>query len=312
MTRCAAIEGEAEMTVSVPARPAADAFEVVASGVPAGAEIRGVDIARGVAPATMAKIRDALHAHKVVVLRHQHITPAQQIAFCAWFGQLERHVVPQYLVPGFEDLVRVSNILDDGGKPIGLVDAGRMWHTDGHFLERPNMYSMLYAIEIPHDAEGQPLGPTRFANTAYACQQLPAATRQRLQGLRCANSLATVYERMHGANAARNRPPLTEEQKREAIHPVVRTHPVTGEKCLYVSRVATSRILGLPAAESDALIGELADWCVRPEVTYLHRWQVGDLLMWDNCASQHMAVGDYALPQRRLLHRTTVGGAPTF
>ena len=117
---------------------------------------------------------------------------------------------------------------------------------------------------------------------------------------------------MHGVNAGKNRPPLTEEQKREVEHPVVRTHPVTGEKCIYVTRAATARIVGLSKEASNALIEELANWCVRDEFVYSHRWQVGDLLIWDNCASQHLAIGDYALPQRRLLHRTTISGQPTF
>jgi taurine dioxygenase len=92
----------------------------------------------------------------------------------------------------------------------------------------------------------------------------------------------------------------------------VRTHPVTGEKCLYVSRAATMRILELPPQEGDALIDELSDWCTGDGMVYSHRWQVGDLLLWDNCASQHLAIGDYALPQRRLMHRTTVGGTAPF
>lgn len=220
------------------------AIEVVPSGKPAGAEIRGVDVSRGVPDAAMAQIRDALHRWKVVVLRGQRITPAQQVAFSSYFGRLERHVIPQYLVPGHQELVRVSNVLGDDGRPIGLVDAGRVWHSDGHFLPEPNLYSMLYAIEIPQGADGEPLGPTLFVNTAHAYQQLPAQTRQRIEGLRGANSLANVYARMHAENAARNRPPLTEEQKKEALHPVVRTHPFTGEKCLYVSRAATARIEG--------------------------------------------------------------------
>jgi len=287
-------------------------LQVIPSGKPAGAEIRGVDVGRGVSADVMAQVRDALHTYKAVVLRGQKLTPQQQIAFSGYFGKLERHVIPHYLVPGHEDLVRVSNILDDAGKPIGLVDAGRIWHSDGHFLPKPNLYSMLYALEIPHDATGKALGATLFANTAHAYAQLPRAMQQRILGLRSANSLANVYQRMHAENAAKNRPPLTEEQKREAIHPVVRTHPVTGEKCLYVTRAATARILDVSPEESDALIGELADWCVRDEFVYAHQWQVGDLLLWDNCSSQHLAVGDYALPQRRLLHRTTVGGLETF
>ncbi|MGE4242478.1 TauD/TfdA dioxygenase family protein [Ramlibacter sp.] len=289
-----------------------ETFEVVPSGKPAGAEIRGVDIARGVSEATMKKILDALHEWKVVVLRNQRITPEQQIAFSRHFGTLEPHVLPQYLVPGYSELVRVSNVLDDAGKPIGMVDAGRVWHADGHFLPKPNLYSMLYALEIPHDANGKPLGATLFANTAHAYAQLPEAMKQRLQGLRGANSLANVYARMHAENAAKNRPPLTEAQKREAIHPVVRTHPFTGEKCLYVTRAATGRIEGMSQEDGDALIGELGDWCVREENVYAHQWAVGDVLIWDNCSSQHLAVGDYALPQRRLLHRTTVAGLETF
>jgi taurine dioxygenase len=292
-------------------RSEAAAFEVVPSGKPAGAEIRGVDVSRGVSDAVMAQVRDALHAWKVVVLRDQRITPEQQIAFSRHFGRLERHVIPQYLVPGHEDLVRVSNVLDDAGKPIGLVDAGRIWHSDGHFLAQPNLYSMLYAIEIPHGPDGSPLGATKFVNTAHAYAQLPPATQERLRGLRGANSLAHVYARMHAENAAKNRPPLTEEQKKEAVHPVVRTHPFTGEKCLYVSRASTGRIVGMDPQEGDALIGELSDWIVRDENVYTHRWAVGDLLLWDNCSSQHLAVGDYALPQRRLLHRTTVAGLDT-
>lgn len=290
----------------------ARALDVIPSSTPLGAEIKGVDIGACVGDATIAQVRDALHKYKVVVLRNQEITPEQQIAFSSRFGQLEPHVLPQYLVPGYKELVRVSNVLDDAGQPVGLVDAGRIWHTDGHFLEKPNMYSMLYAIEVPHGDNGEPLGATKFANTAYAYAQLPEVMKQRLQGLWSVNSLAAVYASMHGVNAAKNRPPLTEAQKREVMHPVVRTHPATTEKCIYVSKAATMRIIDLPEQESDALIDELSAWCVRDEVTYVHRWQVGDLLMWDNCASQHLAVGDYQLPRRRLLHRTTVGGTATF
>lgn len=289
----------------------AEEVRVVPSGKAAGAEIRGVDIAKGVSAQAMSVIKDALHTWKAVVLRGQRITPAQQVAFSSAFGRLERHVLPQFLLPGHEELVRVSNILDDEGKPIGLVDAGQIWHSDGHFLETPNLYSMLYAIEIPHDDEGNPLGATRFANTQHAYETLPDAMKQRIAGLRAGNSLANVY-RVIPKTASGSRAPLTEAQKREAIHPVVRTHPVTGAKCLYVTRAATGRIVGMDAQEGAALIDELADHILREESIYTHAWQVGDVLIWDNCGAQHLAIGDYRLPQRRLLHRTTVAGAATF
>lgn len=301
---------DASITLRQPARDAT--VEVVPSGRPLGAEILGVDISAGPEPEVIGQVRDALHRHKVVVLRNQRLTPEQQIAFSSHFGSLEPHVLPQYLVPGYRELVRVSNVLDDAGQPIGMVDAGRIWHTDGHFLERPNMYSMLYALEVPRDDAGLPLGATLFASSAHAYATLPEATRRRIAGLRAVNSLAAVYAALHEADAARSRPPLTEAQRREVEHPVVRTHPVTGEKCLYVSKAATLRIVGWPAADSAALIDELSAWIVRSESVYTHRWQEGDLLMWDNCAAQHLAVGDYELPRRRLMHRTTVAGLPTF
>lgn len=285
---------------------------IVPADAPLGAEIRGVDVAAGVDDDTLGAIRDALHRHKVVVLRGQRLTPGQQIAFCGRFGRLERHVLPQYGVPGHVELVRVSNVLDERGEPIGMIDAGRVWHSDGQFLEEPNLYSMLYALEVPRDDAGAPLGATRFASTAHAYATLPEATRRRIDGLHAVNSLAAVYSALQRANLASKRAPLTDAQKREVVHPLVRTHPATGEKCLYVSRAATLRIVGRPADESDALIGELADWCVREETVHTHRWAEGDLLMWDNCGSQHLAVGDYALPRRRLMHRATVGGSRPF
>lgn len=283
-------------------------MKIFPSGAPLGADIHGVDIAAGVDEKLFAQIHAALDEHSVVVLRDQRITPEQQIAFCGRFGTLEPHVLPQYLVPGYKDLVRISNVLDDAGNPIGMIDAGRVWHSDGAFLERPNMYSMLYALEVPTGEDGEPLGATLFASTAHAYECLGEAMKKRLDGLKAVNSLAAVYENLRRANVASKRAPLTEAQKREVVHPVVRTHPITGRKCIYVSKAATLRILGLSEAESRALIDELSDWCIRDGFIHRHRWAVGDLLVWDNCASQHFAVGDYALPQRRLMHRTTVAG----
>jgi taurine dioxygenase len=283
-----------------------------ASDIPLGAEISGLDLSRDEHESAAALVRDVLHHYKVVVLRMQDLTPEQQISFCRHFGPLEPHVLPQYLVPGYPQLVRVSNILDEHGKPIGMIDAGRVWHSDGAFLERPNLYSMLHAIEVPCDDDGCALGATLFASTADAYDALPQEKRRRIDGLKAVNSLAAVYESLRRLNVAGKRAPLTDEQKREVVHPVVRTHPVTGRKCIYVSRAATLRILGLPDDESRRLIDELSDWCTQDSFVYRHRWQVGDLLLWDNCSTQHLAVGDYELPRRRLMHRTTVAGSVPY
>lgn len=285
-------------------------MEIIPSkGVPLGAEIRGVDLSRQTDDDTADCVKAALHEHKVIVLRNQQLTPEQQIAFCRRFGPLESHILAQHLVPGYPELVRVSNILDEAGRPTGVIDAGRVWHSDGAFQERPNMYSMLYALETPSDSVGKPLGATLFASTADAYDALPTSTKNRIDEMKAVNSLAAVYEALRRINVATKREPLTDAQKREVVHPVVRTHPETGRKCIYVSKAATLKIVGLLENESRALIDELSDWCVREELIYRHRWQVGDLLLWDNCSTQHFAVGDYGLPQRRLMHRTTVGGS---
>jgi len=289
------------------------AVTVVPSGKPVGAEVQGVDIAAGVDAATFEQVRDALHEHGVVCLRGQRIAPAQQLEFCGRFGRFEPHAVPKYLVPGQRDLLCVSNILDDGGQPIGLIDAGRVWHTDGHFDERPNMYSMLYALEVPRDDTGRTLGSTWFVSTAAAYDRLPQPLRLRLQGLEADNSLAAVYQALERIHAAGKRAPLSDERQSKVVtHPVVRTHPVTGRKCVYVSAAATLRIRDIPEDESRSLIDHLQAVCIAEEMIYRHRWEVGDLLMWDNCSTQHYAVGDYALPQRRLMHRTTIEGAIPF
>jgi alpha-ketoglutarate-dependent taurine dioxygenase len=187
--------------------------------------------------------------------------------------------LPQYIIDGYPALARISNILDEAGKPIGVIDAGRVWHSDGAFAERPNMYSMLYALEIPRDDTGRPLGATLFVSTAHAYDTLPAEVKARVAGLRASNSLAAVYRSL-GEEITKKRAPLNDEQKREFLHPVVRTHPVTGRKCIYVSRAATMRIEGLSEAESSALIDELADWCVQEDAIYRHEWREGDLLIW--------------------------------
>lgn len=277
-----------------------------------GFEITGIDLAAGVGDAEFATIRDALHRHSVVCLRKQRITVPQQVAFCSMFGTPEPHAT-QYRLPGFQEVLCVSNILNDDGKPIGITDAGRMWHTDGHFDKFPTMYSMLHSIEIPTDEHGEPLGSTWFLSTADAYDALSGEMKQRIDGLVGESTMAAAYRYYAARNLATNRAPLTEAQRSlRGIHPVARTHPVTGRKCIYVSEGQTELIQGLGEDESTQLIKTLQDHCVQEQFIYRHRWQVGDLVIWDNCSSQHYAIADYALPQRRLMHRVSVAGHETF
>ena len=276
---------------------------------PIGAEIRGLDLAAGVDEATFLQIRRILDDRSVVVIREQRLTPQQQVDFCGRFGSFEPHVLPKYLVPGHPELICISNLVDEKGEPIGVTDAGRVWHTDGHFDERPNLYSMLYSLEIPRDEQGRSLGATWFAGTAAAYDRLDDQLKKRLDGLTANNSLAAVFDSLRKLQPDLKRPPLTDPRQINGVdHPVIRTHPRTGRKCVYVTAAATRWINGLPEAEGRGIVERLQAICIADDLVYKHTWDVGDLLIWDNCATQHFAVGDYALPQRRLMHRATIAG----
>ncbi|HYC49153.1 MAG TPA: TauD/TfdA family dioxygenase [Burkholderiales bacterium] len=279
-----------------------------------GVELVGVDLSRELDDDTFREVARVYDTHPVVVARDQNLTPAQHVAFSRRFGELEIHVLKDFLLPGHPELLVLSNILDEHGKRIGLADAGRVcvWHTDMSYLEKPPRGSMLYAREVPV-RDGRALGDTLFADTAAAYEALPADVKKKLTGLKAIHRMTKGYE--GGGKNARDRVAYSEEQRRsnpERAHPIVRTHPATGRKCLYVSRLCCVGIEGMPDEESEPLLEMLYEHCTRPEFVYRHRWQKGDLVMWDNCAAQHLATMDYELPLRRLMHRTTLMGTAPY
>jgi taurine dioxygenase len=278
------------------------------SGAACGAEI-DFDLAQGIDDATFREIEHAFHENIVVVFRGQHLSNARQIEFSQMFGELEIHIVKKYLLPGFPEILLISNIRDEHGEHIGLADAGFTWHSDTSYRRRPSRCSLLYAKEVPQ-RDGRPLGDTVFANTIAAYEALPDNMKQRLAGLR---AIHRYSERRRVADSPR--PKLTREQldqTPDVAHPIVRTHPYTGRKSLYITAGECVAIENMPDDEAIDLIAELDAYCVRPEFVYRHKWQVGDLLMWDNASAMHLAICDYALPERRLMHRTTVIGTVPF
>jgi taurine dioxygenase len=281
---------------------------------PVGAEIVGVDLSQDIDAATFDQIRAAYYEHSVIVFRDQRLTPEQQIAFSRRFGELEIHVLKQYLLPGHPEILVISNIVEDG-KPIGLADAGRVavWHTDTSYRKAPSAGSALYALEVPHNAAGEVVGDTLFASTFLAYDALSAEMKRRLLGLKAVHHMTKGYDSEAGAPATRIK--YDESQRGETpdqAHPILRTHPVTGRKCIYINKLCVTDIVGMPEAESAPLLEEIYAHCTRPEFIYRHKWRAGDLLMWDNCSLQHLAVQDYALPQRRRMHRTTIAGTVPF
>jgi len=281
---------------------------VTKSGAACGAEI-ACDLAQDFDEATFREIEHAFHDNIVVVFRGQTLSNERHIEFSRRFGELEIHIVRKYLLPGFPEILLISNIRDDRGEHIGLADAGFTWHSDTSYRRRPSRCSLLYAKEVPQ-RDGRPLGDTVFANAIAAYEALSESMKKRLAGLRAIHRYSA---RRRGADSPR--PKLTQAQLEETpdiAHPIVRTHPYTGRKSLYVTAGECVGIEGMPKDEAVDLIAELDTHCVRPEFLYRHKWQVGDLLMWDNTSSMHLAICDYALPERRLMHRTTVIGTVPF
>ncbi|MFD4836279.1 TauD/TfdA dioxygenase family protein [Achromobacter sp. NPDC058515] len=286
--------------------PQAQSFDVRPLPGPVGAEITGLYLSRELAPADFARVHKAHLDHHLLVFRDQRITPQQHIDFSRRFGRLMIHVLHQFHLAGHPEILIVSNILEDG-KPIGLGDAGKYWHSDISYKELPSLGSLLHAQELP--SEG---GDTLFANMHLAYDTLPAALRNAIEGKRGVHSYLAQYGQLQ--KEGNWRPNLSAQQiaqVQEVVHPVVRTHPENGRRALFVSEGFTTRIEGLPEDESRALLGELFAHSIRPEHIYRHRWQPQDLVFWDNRSLIHLAGGtpDHL---RRKLYRTTIEGDTPF
>jgi taurine dioxygenase len=287
-----------------------------------GAEISGADLSQLLDDATFARVSDAFFEHQVVVFRDQRLTPAQQVAFTRRFGELEHHVRKEHRLAQYPEILVVANVLDEHGRAIGVQDAGRFWHSDLSYKRIPSLLSALYALEVPVK-DGVALGATSFASAIAAYEALTDALKRRLEGLRNVHSYryyrtknvqAQREEHARGGRVVQEHVPSEEQLKSvpDVEVPVVRTHPVTGRKALFVNEAHTACIVGLSEAKSAALLAELCCHIVNPQFRYEHSWRAGDLLMWDNIAVQHKANFDYDLPLRRLMHRTTVRGSAPF
>ena len=261
-----------------------------------GAEIRGIDLSQAPDDATIAAIKDAWHAHIVLVFRGQALGVDEHTAFASCFGEVGKHMRPKKIRNEAPELgpnvMLVSNIRENG-KPIGsLPDGEMMFHSDTPYRERPDKATTLYAIEIPSTG-----GNTIFANCYLAAETLPDDVKRTLAGRKAVH----VFE--YGA--------VTKDGKFDrtsAPHfaqPVFRKHPVTGRTALYVSELMTEEIVGLPEDESREMLDFLFEHQRQEKFRYEHVWQPDDLVMWDNRCSIH-ARTDFPETERRKLRRMTV------
>jgi len=267
-----------------------------------GAEISGLDLREPLTPEVVAAIRTALLRHKVVFFRDQDISHADHVRFGRYFGELEGHPVTSH-VPGFPEILHIEAA--DGMKLreeiVPLVRVANKWHTDVTFRAAPSMGGVLRMRDMP------PLGgDTLFADTAAIYRDLPQALKDKLADLTAEHDIIQSYG--YRVDQAKR------DELRAAyplmVHPVIRTHPETGEKHLFVNKVFTTRILGLPEDEARTLLAELLDRVKTPEYQVRFRWTPNAIVFWDNRATQHYAILDY-WPQERIVERVTiVGDAP--
>ncbi|MBR8184821.1 TauD/TfdA family dioxygenase [Burkholderia ambifaria] len=291
---------------ALPPEAGAQRFDIVPFDAPLGAEVVGIDLSQPLGAADFARVHRAHLDHHVLVFRDQRITPDEHVAFSRRFGPLQIHVLHQFALAAHPEVLIVSNIVENG-RPIGLGDAGHFWHSDLSYKEKPSLGSLLHAQELP--AEG---GDTLFANMHLAWDMLPAHLRRGVEGRRAEHTYLARYAELQARSPWR--PNLTAEQIAQVeavVHPVVRTHPETGRKALFVSEHFTTRIVDLPEDESRALLDELFAHSVRAEHLYRHHWRAHDLVFWDNRSLMHLAAGtpDHL---RRKLYRTTIEGDAPF
>ncbi|MGV7242610.1 TauD/TfdA dioxygenase family protein [Caballeronia sp. M23-90] len=273
---------------------------------PVGAEVTGLDLSQPLADDDFKRIHRAHLDHHVVVFRDQRITAEQHIAFSRRFGPLQIHVLHQFQLSGHPEILIVSNVMENG-KPIGLGDAGHFWHSDLSYKETPSLGSLLHAQELP--SEG---GDTLFANMHLAWDTLPQALRDAVKGRSAEHTYLAKYAELQKRSPWR--PNLSAEQiaqVKPVVQPIVRTHPETGRKALFVSEHFTTRVIDMPEGESRDLLQALFDHSVREEHLYRHQWREHDLVFWDNRSLMHLAAGtpDHL---RRKMYRTTIEGDTPF
>jgi taurine dioxygenase len=268
-----------------------------------GAEVAGVDLARLDEP-TFEAIREAWHAHAVLLFRDQRLGDAELIAFSRRFGALDHAPVNENgktFVQGHPELYVVSNALGPDGVPIGSLGAGEaVWHTDMSYLPEPPDASLLYALEVPPAG-----GDTWVCGMEAALRALPSALLARVRGLSIKHD--GTY---NSGGYLRQGLVATDDPVASpgTPHPIVCEHPVTGRPVLYLGRRRNAYVVGLPLAESEALLDALWAHATRPEHTHAHRWRVGDLLMWDNRSTMHRR-DPFDPATRRVMHRTQVKGS---
>ena len=270
-----------------------------------GALVEGVDVAR-LGADEFAAIEQAWHRHSALLFRGQRLTDADLIAFSRRFGELDPPPVNENgktFVPDHPEIYVVSNVIGPDGVPIGSLGAGEaQWHTDMSYLPEPPDASMLYALEVPPAG-----GDTWLCGMEAALRALPRALLERVRDLEIKHDGTYNSGGYLRKGLAESSDPMTSVG---TPHPIVCAHPATGRPVLYLGRRRNAYVMGLPLAESEALLDELWRYATLPGNCYAHRWKVGDLLVWDNRSTMHRR-DPFDASARRIMHRTQIKGRLT-
>lgn len=260
-----------------------------------GAEITGFDLGREHGAVEIAEIRRLWQRHQLLLFRGQSLGEPDLVRFSATLGPLEIHLRTEYLSRENPQVLYVSNIVENGRR-IGILSDNEVgWHYDQIYLPKPAVGSLLHAVVLPERG-----GNTYFADMSAAYERLPDDVKARLEGRRAVQSYE-AFNRVYSV-------PTSEVQKRKSAdidQPMVRTHPYTGRRALYLCPGMTTRVLDMDEDESDALLQFLFEWAVREEFVYMHVWQPGDALLWDNASTMHRR-DPFDPTERRLMKRTTI------
>jgi len=260
-----------------------------------GAEVLGVDLGQPLSPETAARLRAAWLEHQVLFFRDQPLTPAQYMALARAFGTPVEYPFVQG-IEGYPEIIEVKKLEHE------TANFGGIWHSDTTYLERPPMASMLLAREVPPQG-----GDTLFASMTAAYDALSPGLQRLLEGLRAVNASAKADVTRTREDRIRTDGRADAKKEYVAEHPVVRTHPETGRKALYVNVAHTVRFAGMTEAESAPLLDTLFEHQVRPEFTCRFVWRPGSIAFWDNRCTQHNPINDYH-GYRRVMHRITLAG----
>lgn len=280
------------------------AFETRPLSGALGAEIFGLDLSRPLADADFSALHRTFVDFGVLCIRDQKLTPQQQVAFARRFGELDVHPI----AIGTDEIPELVRVLKPAGESASF---GVGWHSDNSFFDKPSLGSVLYGVTIPPYG-----GDTLYASMERAYDALSEPMKRFLGDLKAIHSASRAYDpKVTGVKKYRGEAAINYRYDEQAInaeveHPVIRTHPETGRKSIYVNQMFTQRIVGLNANESRALLDFLYEHCVRPDFTCRIRWQPGSVTMWDNRSVQHYAMDDYQQFERLMLRVTIQGDRP--